>query len=93
MKLKKSDKLKGVTKVTRTEDSRLGVVTIHHHQSIKQNANYQSAELGYGITVSCKDEPEEIRRHIRRLERIVERAMLPKFHAQGKLLNTISKGR
>ena len=93
MKLKKANKIKGVTTVTHTDDPRLGVVTIHHHQSIKQNANYQSAELGYGLTVSCKDEPEEIRRHIRRVEAIVERAMLPKFKAQGKLLNTISKGR
>lgn len=84
---------KGVTTVTPATDPRIGVVTVHHHQSIKQNVNYQSAELGYGITITCVNDQEEIRKTIRRSERIVEHAMLPKFKEQGALLNTLSKGR
>lgn len=87
MKLNKLPK--GKTTVLKAEYG----VEITHSQSIRQNVAYQSAEFHYGVKLHCADDPESITKAIRRAERIVERAALPKFHEQAKILNQMAKGK
>jgi hypothetical protein len=86
MKVIKAKKIKGITDVLRLGDK----VVIHHHQSIKQSANYQTAEAGYGITLEVGNTDLDIKKGAHRLERLVEELMASKFREQRKLLQNIN---
>lgn len=79
----KVPKTKGITTI---DPLTPGMIRIHHHQTIRQNLNYSSAEVSYGVSTDTVDDVKNIRKTVARLEKIVETAMLPKFKEQGRLL-------
>jgi hypothetical protein len=66
-----------------------GKATITHFQSIKQSANYQTAECTYGVTVEVVDTDRDIVAGQHRLEQLVEDMLTSKFREQRKLLQSI----
>ena len=60
---------------------------------MKRSADYQSAEVSYGIELMVENSPWEIRKAIKKAERIVEDALVIKMNQQVKLLNTMARHR
>jgi hypothetical protein len=68
-----------------------GKVKIVHHQTVRQSANYNSAETSYGVEMFVADTETEIKNGIQKAEQIVESALSDKFLQQRKLLQGLAK--
>jgi hypothetical protein len=69
------------------------LVKITHHQSVRSSANYQSAEVSYGIELHVANNPKEIRAACAQAEDFVERNLISKVQEQQKLLAALGKNR
>ncbi len=67
------------------------VVSIHHSQSIKLSANWQSAGCTYGVTVEVEDDDEAIQAGIARAEELVESPLVAKIEQQKELLANLGQ--
>lgn len=67
----------------------IGIVRISHTQGIKQSINYQSADASYTATIACHDNPKEVRKTIKRAEKLVESALVDKVTQQTRLLKSL----
>jgi len=61
-------------------------IKISHGQTVKQSANYQSADASYSVELIVDDSPSTIKAGIKRAEEIVEEAMAHKVTQQRKFL-------
>lgn len=82
-----------VVKKTRVEQgASLGELVVTHHQQVKQSLDYQSADAGYSIQFSCKE--DEFEDKLMRVELLIEEALGRKVEQQNKLLRALgSKNR
>lgn len=76
----------GTTTVTKTSE---GMVELFHSQGIKQSANYQSADVTYGVKMQVPDNDKAIKAGLRRAESIVEDALVLKVREQRKVLSAL----
>jgi hypothetical protein len=67
-----------------------GTAVLHHHQSVKQSMNWQSAEASYGLTITVPDNAKAIKAYALRAERLVEDLLTQKFRQHRKLLQNIN---
>lgn len=68
-------------------------VELWHSQTIKQSANYQSADCTCGIKLTVDDNEKSIKQGFARAERLVEEQMSPKIQEQIQVLNELGKNR
>lgn len=66
-------------------------IKITHGQSIKQSANYQSADCSYSVEVIVDDTPKAIKKGMKRAESLVEAALALKVTQQRKFLLQITE--
>lgn len=81
-----------IAKTTKVSKEQQGTAKVWHQQTVKQSRDYQSAELVYGVELTCMDSPEDIKATIARAEQIVEEPMVSKFKEQQSLLRNLSRG-
>jgi len=79
-------KVGGTTTVTPYSE---GLVRIRHHQSIRASKNYNSAEIGYDVTIDAKSTKEAVETAILRLELTVEEAIEAKYSDMLETLNNL----
>ena len=92
MKLNKkptSQSLSKDTKIFRPQTAAGRTVEIWHTQEIKLSQNYQSASASYGVKLVVDDNPEAIRKGIKRAEEIVETPLVDKTGQQREMLNSL----
>jgi hypothetical protein len=82
-------------KITKQSNASLptadGLVTLTHHQTIRQSASYQSAEVNYGATITVEAKPKVYKAALRRLEGLVEEALIVKLAEQRDVLKALAK--
>lgn len=66
-------------------------IKLSHGQSIKQSANYQSADASYSAELVVENTPDEIKKGIKYLETLVEEALALKVTQQRKFLLRITE--
>lgn len=64
-------------------------VRISHGQSFKQSKDWQSTDASYSVTIEVEDLPEAIERGFKRVERLVENALIKKSEQQRRFLNSL----
>lgn len=68
-----------------------GTVIVHMHQSIRQSANYNSAEAGMSLTCVVADDDDAIKAAQDRLTALIEDPLSAKFKEQAKVLQALAK--
>lgn len=81
MKINKPSK---ATKIVSEESG----IRVSHHQSVKLSHNYQTVEVGYGVTLCARCE-EEIDIKATKADMIVTRLMNPKVKESIKFLQSL----
>ena len=79
------EKVKGTLLKAQSDDR----VKIIHFQSVKQSANYQSADCSFGVEIMVENNDKAIQRGIDRAETIVEERLVAKLDTHRKLLRKL----
>lgn len=82
-----------VTKITTKVPIPSGTIRLTHTQTVRQSANYQSAEVSYGAEIEVPNNPIAIKNGVAYLERTIEGPLVEKLGQHRKLLAKLGDAR